>query len=43
MIIVDICAIIATILIYKIAYEFEKTRETLEDISQELDEISTKD
>ncbi len=43
MIIVDICAIIATILIAKIAYEFEKTRETLEDISQELDEISMKD
>lgn len=43
MVIIDICAIIVTVLIAKIAYDFEKTKETLEDISQELDEISLKD
>ncbi len=43
MVIIDICAIIITILIAKIAYDFEKSRETLEDISQELDEINMKD
>lgn len=43
MIIIDICAIVATILISKIAYDFEKSRKALEDISQELDEISSKD
>ena len=43
MITISICAVIAAIALLKIAIEFEKTREVLEDISQELDEINMND
>ena len=43
MITISICAVIAVITLLKIAYDFEKSREALEDISQELNEINMKD